>query len=189
MENTTQPQLQKLEGVVEHMIYENAETGYAVFEVNAGAQDIVVAGNVGSVDNGMQVTVYGHMVRHPSYGEQFRAESCEASLPRDAAGVLSYLSSGVLPYIGPATAKKIVQKFGDDALNVIGETPQKLCEIKGITAEKAAAVSREFHRLYGVREVIAWFMQYGLSAQSAVTAYRAFGAHTVEALTRNPYPE
>lgn len=59
MENTTQPQLQKLEGVVEHMIYENAETGYAVFEVNAGAQDIVVAGNVGSVDNGMQVTVYG----------------------------------------------------------------------------------------------------------------------------------
>lgn len=187
MENTTQPQLQKLEGVVEHMIYENAETGYAVFEVNAGDQDIVVAGNVGSVDNGMQVTVYGHMVRHPSYGEQFRAESCEASLPRDAAGVLSYLSSGVLPYIGPATAKKIVQKFGDDALNVIGETPQKLCEIKGITAEKAAAVSREFHRLYGVREVIAWFMQYGLSAQSAVTAYRAFGAHTVEALTRNPY--
>ena len=62
---------------------------------------------MGSVDNGMQVTVYGHMVRHPSYGEQFRAESCEASLPRDAAGVLSYLSSGVLPYIGPATAKKI----------------------------------------------------------------------------------
>ncbi len=187
MENTTQPQLQKLEGVVEHMIYENAETGYAVFEVNAGDQDIVVAGNVGSVDNGMQVTVYGHMVRHPSYGEQFRAESCEASLPQDSAGVLSYLSSGVLPYIGPATAKKIVQKFGDDTLNVIGEIPQKLCEIKGITTEKAAAISREFRRLYGVREVVAWFMQFGLSAQSAVTAYRAFGAHTVEALNQNPY--
>ena len=44
METPAQPQLQKLEGVVEHMIYENAETGYAVFEVNAGAQDIVVAG-------------------------------------------------------------------------------------------------------------------------------------------------
>ena len=105
MENTTQPLL-KLEGVVEHMIYENAETGYAVFEVNAGDQDVVVAGNVGSVDNGMNVTVYGHMVNHPSYGEQFRAESCEASLPQDTAGLLSYLSSGVLPYIGPSTAKK-----------------------------------------------------------------------------------
>ena len=187
MENTTQPQLQKLEGVVEHMIYENAETGYAVFEVNAGDQDIVVAGNVGSVDNGMNVTVYGHMVNHPSYGEQFRAESCEASLPQDTAGMLSYLSSGVLPYIGPSTAKKIVKTFGEDTLTVIAETPQKLCEIKGITAEKAAIISNEFRRLYGVREVIAWFTRFGLSPQSAVTAYRAFGPHTVEALTQNPY--
>lgn len=187
MENTTQPQLQKLEGVVEHMIYENAETGYAVFEVNAGDQDIVVAGNVGSVDNGMNVTVYGHMVNHPSYGEQFRAESCEASLPQDTAGLLSYLSSGVLPYIGPSTAKKIVKTFGEDTLTVIAETPQKLCEIKGITAEKAAIISNEFRRLYGVREVIAWFTRFGLTPQSAVTAYRAFGPHTVEALTQNPY--
>ena len=186
MESTTR-QLQKLEGVVEHTIYENAETGYAVFEVDAGGQDVVVAGNVGGIDNGMHVTVYGHMVNHPSYGEQFRAESCEASLPQDESGLLSYLSSGVLPYIGPATAKKIVKLFGGDALTVIGETPQKLCAIKGITEEKAAAISREFHRLYGVREAVAWFTQFGLSAQNAVTAYRAFGPHTVEALTQNPY--
>lgn len=187
MENTTQIQLQKLEGVVEHVIYENAESGYAVFEVNAGEQDIVVAGNVGGIDNGMHVTVYGHMVNHPSYGEQFRAESCEASLPQDTAGLLSYLSSGVLPYIGPSTAKKIVKAFGEETLNIISETPQKLCEIKGITPEKAAIISNEFRRMYGVREVIAWFARFGLSAQSAVTAYRAYGPHTVEALTQNPY--
>ena len=187
MENTTQIQLQKLEGVVEHVIYENAESGYAVFEVNASDQDIVVAGNVGGIDNGMHVTVYGHMVNHPSYGEQFRAESCEASLPQDAAGLLSYLSSGVLPYIGPSTAKKIVKAFGEETLNIISETPQKLCEIKGITPEKAGIISNEFRRMYGVREVIAWFARYGLSAQSAVTAYRAYGPHTVEALTQNPY--
>ena len=187
MENTTQIQLQKLEGVVEHVIYENAESGYAVFEVNASDQDIVVAGNVGGIDNGMHVTVYGHMVNHPSYGEQIRAESCEASLPQDTAGLLSYLSSGVLPYIGPSTAKKIVKAFGAETLNIISETPQKLCEIKGITPEKAAIISNEFRRMYGVREVIAWFARYGLSAQSAVTAYRAYGPHTVEALTQNPY--
>ena len=187
MENTTQIQLQKLEGVVEHVIYENAESGYAVFEVNASDQDIVVAGNVGGIDNGMHVTVYGHMVNHPSYGEQFRAESCEASLPQDTAGLLSYLSSGVLPYIGPSTAKKIVKAFGEETLNIISETPQKLCEIKGITPEKAGIISNEFRRMYGVREVIAWFARYGLSAQSAVTAYRAYGPHTVEALTQNPY--
>ena len=187
VENQPQDRLMKLEGVVEHMIYENTETGYAVFEVDAGGTDVIVAGNVGSVDNGMSVTVYGRMVNHPSYGEQFKAETCEASLPQDTTALLSYLSSGVLPYIGPSTAKKIVSMFGEDTLNVISETPQSLCRIKGITPEKAAAISNEFRRMYGVREVMAWFTKYGLSAQQAVTAYRAFGPHTVEALTQNPY--
>lgn len=186
MDNTAQ-QLQKLEGIVEHRIYENADTGYAVFEVNVGDQDIVVAGNVGSVDNGMHIVAYGHLVNHPHYGQQFRADSCEMHLPQDTTGLLSYLSSGVLPYIGPATAKKIVKKFGEETLNVISETPQRLCEIKGITPEKAAAIANEFRRMYGVREVIAWFAQYDLPPQSAVTAYRAYGPHTVEAITQNPY--
>ena len=136
VENQPQDRLMKLEGVVEHMIYENTETGYAVFEVDAGGTDVIVAGNVGSVDNGMSVTVYGRMVNHPSYGEQFKAETCEASLPQDTTALLSYLSSGVLPYIGPSTAKKIVSMFGEDTLNVISETPQSLCRIKGITPER-----------------------------------------------------
>ena len=177
----------KLEGTVEHVIYENADSGYAVFEVDAGGTDVVVAGNVGGVDNGMSVTVYGHMVNHPSYGEQFRAESIEARLPEDRTAILSYLSSGVLPYIGPSTAKKIVAKFGDDTLTVIAETPQRLCELKGITEQKAAIISNEFRRMYGVREVVAWFARYGMTAQQAVTCYRALGPHTVEALTQNPY--
>lgn len=187
MQEQPRDQLMKLEGVVTHMIYENAESGYAVFEVDANGTDVVVAGNVGSVDNGMSVTVYGRMTTHPSYGEQFRAESCEASLPEDKGAILSYLSSGVLPYIGPSTAKKIVARFGEETLNVIAEKPQLLCELRGITPEKAAAISNEFRRMYGVREVVAWFARFGLSAQSAVTAYRAFGPHTVEALTQNPY--
>ena len=179
--------LLKLEGVVEHVIFENADTGYAVFEVNAGGTDVVVSGNVGSIDNGMSVVVYGQMTTHPSYGEQFRAQSCEAALPQDTAAIRSYLASGVLPYIGPSTAKKIVERFGAETLTVIAEEPERLCELKGITPQKAAAISHEFRRLYGVREVIAWMGRFGLSAQTAVAAYRAFGAHTVDALNKNPY--
>lgn len=153
---TEQTQLEKLEGVVEHVIYENPDTGYSVFEVDSGGTDVVVAGTVGGVDNGMSVVVYGRMTVHPSYGEQFKAETCEASLPQDTAATLSYLSSGVLPYIGPATAKKIVAKFGEETLAVISDSPQKLCQLKGITEEKATAISREFKRMFGVREVVAW---------------------------------
>ena len=187
MEENVPGELLKLEGVVQHVIYENPESGYAVFEVDAGGSDIVVAGNVGSVDNGMSVTAYGYMVNHPSYGEQFRAETCETSLPQDTSSLLSYLSSGVLPYIGPSTAKKIVAKFGTETLTVISETPEKLCELKGITPQKATAISNEFRRMFGVREVIAWMAKFGLSAQMAVTAYRTYGPHTVDALQQNPY--
>ena len=179
--------LQKLEGVVEHMIYENRDTGYSVFEVNAQGVDVVVAGNVGSVDNGMSVVCYGHMVNHPSYGEQFRADQCEASLPKDTAATLSYLSSGALPYIGPSTAKKIVAKFGEDTLTVIADEPMRLCELRGITPEKAEAISKEFHRMYGVREVVAWAAGYGISAQNAVALYRDFGTNAVAILEDNPY--
>lgn len=187
MQPEIQGELLKLEGVVAHVIYENPESGYSVFEVDAGGADVVVAGNVGGVDNGMHVVVYGHMTNHPSYGEQFRADTCEAALPQDTTSILSYLSSGVLPYIGPSTAKKIVAKFGTDTLNVISETPSRLCELKGLTEQKAEAIAREFRRLYGVREVIAWMARFGLSAQMAVEAYRAWGPHCIEALNQNPY--
>lgn len=184
-----QPQgaLCKLEGVVTHTIFENPDTGYSVFEIECRGTPVVVAGAVGSVDNGMSVTVYGRMTNHPTYGEQFAAESCEASLPADSAAILSYLASGVLPYIGPSTARKLVERFGDDTLNVIGSSPEKLCTLRGITPQKAAAIAAEFRRTYGVREVVAWMAKYGLSAQQAVTAYRAFGPGTVEALEQNPY--
>ena len=182
-----QDELLKLQGVVEHVIYENQETGYCVFEVNANGTDVVVAGTVGGIDNGMSVTVYGRMTTHRTYGEQFSAEACEASLPQDTEAILSYLSSGVLPYIGPSTAKKIVAKFGEDTLTVIGEHPERLCELKGMTPQKTAAIANEFRRMYGVREVVAWMARFGIGAQQAVEAYRAFGPHTVEALNQNPY--
>ena len=75
-------QLMKLEGTVEHVIYENADTGYAVFEVDANGTDVVVAGNVGGVDNGMSVTVYGHMVNHPSYASSSVPRPSRPACPR-----------------------------------------------------------------------------------------------------------
>ena len=73
----------KLEGTVEHVIYENADSGYAVFEVDAGGTDVVVAGNVGGVDNGMSVTVYGHMVT-PATGSSSAPRPSKRACPRTA---------------------------------------------------------------------------------------------------------
>ena len=97
-------QLLRMEGTIEHLIYENRDTGYVVFEVNAGGELHVVTGVLGEVNVGESVTLYGHFENHPTHGPQFKATSCEASMPQDEAATLAYLSSGALPYIGPATA-------------------------------------------------------------------------------------
>ena len=179
--------LLRMEGVVEHVIFENRDTGYAVFEVNAGGELHVVTGTVGEVNAGESVTLYGKFETHPTHGPQFRAESCEASMPQDLAATLAYLSSGALPYIGPATAKKIVERFGADCLEVIANDPLRLTELRGITPEKAAAISNEFRRMFGVREAVAYLGRFGISPVRAVEVYSHLGPSAVEEIGRNPY--
>ena len=178
---------QTLSGTVENIVYCNEENGYTVLEFSSGGDLYTAVGELSDVNVGEDVTLHGRFVTHPSFGEQFRVEACEVRMPESATAIRRYLASGALPYIGKALAGRIVDVFGADALEVIASDPMALTKIKGITPEKAAAISNEFRRMYGVREVVAWFTKYGLSAQQAVTAYRAFGPHTVEALTQNPY--
>lgn len=176
-----------MEGVVEHVIYENQDSGYAVFEVNAGGELHVVTGVVGEVNPGESVTLYGRFENHPAHGPQFRAATCEASMPQDLAATLAYLSSGALPYIGPATAKKLVERFGADSLEIIANDPLRLTELRGVTPDKAAAISNEFKRMFGVREAVAYLGRFGITPARAVEVYRHLGPATVEAVSQNPY--
>ena len=124
-------ELERLEGRVVHVIFENEDTGYTVFEMEYGGEYYEVSGTVGQVHVGETVVAHGNFETHPTYGEQFRAVACETSVPRAVQDILAYLSAGALPYIGPATAKKLVKEFGADTLDVIAEEPEKLARIKG----------------------------------------------------------
>ena len=180
-------ELQKLEGTVEHLIFENRDTGYSVVEVSSGDEYMVVAGNLGELCVGEGIVAYGRVETHPTHGVQFKAQSCQTTLPQDAQATLAYLSSGALPYIGPATAKKLMKTFGAEVLDVISDDPGRLTVIRGITPDKAAAISNEFRRMFGMREAVAWLARYGIAAQQAVQIFRRFGPATIEAVSHNPY--
>ena len=177
----------RLEGTVESLIFENQDTGYTVFELSGGGELYVVCGTIGEVHIGETVVCHGRFENHPTYGRQFHADVCEADVPREEAAIYAYLSSGSLPYIGAATAKKIMDKFGAAALDIISSDPQQLTIIKGITPEKARRIQTEFKRMFGVRELIAWLSQYDISAPRAVEVYKAFGPGALDALHANPY--
>ena len=180
-------ELLRLEGTVESLIFENQDTGYTVFELSGGGELFVVCGTVGEIHIGETVACTGTFETHPTYGRQFHAVTCETDIPRDVEAVYAYLSSGSLPYIGVATAKKILERFGADALDIIANDPAQLTAIRGLTADKAERISAEFRRMFGVRELIAYLARFDISAPRAVEVFKSFGPHAADAIGQNPY--
>lgn len=180
-------ELLQLQGTVEGIIRDGEEDGFYVFEVSGGGELYTVCGEVGTVHVGETVVCTGTFVNHPSYGRQFRAQTCQADIPRDIEAIYAYLCSGALPYIRLATAKKIVEKFGTESLAVIANAPLRLAEIRGLNEEKARRISEEYHRMFGVREVIAYFAKFDIAANRAVELYKSYGSKAAEAVEKNPY--
>ena len=57
------------------------------------------------------------------YGRQFSVEKFEETLPATVYGIEKYLGSGLIKGVGPKFARRIVEKFGKDTLDVIFSMP------------------------------------------------------------------
>lgn len=176
-----------LEGVVEGIIYTNAENGYTVIDLSCDDRLITAVGIMPACNPGERVKVYGSWKMHPTFGTQFAVEKCERTLPKSAADMYRYLSGGAIKGIGPATANKIVDRFGDDSFDIIENHPERLSEIRGITRDKALEMSKSFKSQFAAREVIIALEKWGLSPSESLAAYKAFGSGAVERINENPY--
>ena len=116
--------LLEMSGSIEQVIYKNKENGYAVIEINNGEELVTCVGIIPWVNVGEDVHVVGGWVNNPSYGTQFKVEAVEHSTPTTAAAILKYLSSGAIKGIGPVTAEKIVNLFGENTLQIIENEPE-----------------------------------------------------------------
>lgn len=158
-----------------------------MLEIASGGELVTAVGSLCDIREGEDVVLYGNYKTHPSFGTQLRVESYEVQLPESTDAIRQYLSGGVLPYIGAATAEKIVAEFGEDSLEVIASSPEKLAKIKGLSLKKAQHISAEFSRLYGVREAMLYLTKLGLSTTMAMSLYKHYGEHTRSLVERNPY--
>ena len=130
-------------GEVEDIIFRNEENGYTVAVVSRGKEKTVVVGKFLSVKAGQSVRLEGNFVMNKKYGEQFSVESAEIVEPTTAEGIEKYLSSGLIPGVGPVTAKSMVEKFGDQTLDVIEFSPEKLSKVRGISNHKAEVIAEK----------------------------------------------
>lgn len=178
---------EKLSGTVEEIIFQNAQNGYTVLVLSCENLIYTLSGTMPDIAEGMSITAYGRFKKHPEYGEQFAVSCYEASVPGEESEIEAYLASGILPHIGRATARKIVELFGKQSLYVIENTPEKLIEIKGISKKKSEEINKRYLEQIGIKEIIIFFQKFGISPQLAAKAYKTLGAGTVALVNQNPY--
>lgn len=115
-----------LHGTIEDIIFQNIENGYAVFTVSSGETQTTCVGIVPHLHTGESVEISGNWTVHATYGKQFQVQSYEKSIPTTKEGIEKYLASGVIKGIGAKTAKKIVERFGEDSFYIIEEKTERL---------------------------------------------------------------
>ncbi len=179
---------EEIEGTVENIIYCNQANGYTVCNVLLkDGTDMAVVGCLPAIAEGEQVKLTGKFVIHPEYGEQFKAESYERVMPKEISEILRYLSSGVIKGVGPATAKKITNRFGLEALEIIADYPARLSEISGISEKKALEIGESYASQLGVRDIVMFLQRFGISSKFALKIYQKLGSNSVELIKLNPY--
>ena len=178
----------QLIGTVKSVIFQNEENGYTVLRlVTEEGELITVVGCIPCAAPGEHLGVSGVWETHPQHGTQLRAEEVERRLPEDAEELISYLGSGICKGLGPATARRLVERFGAETADVISSQPEKLSLIKGITARRAMEISESFRRHMGLRRLMAFLAQYGLPPVLAIRLRQIYGDGALEAIRRDPY--
>ena len=176
-----------INGVVEGVIFRNPENGYSVLDVSCDGKLITAVGLLSVVEPGETLALRGQWVTHPTFGSQFKVEAFERKTPKNAADMLRYLSGGTIKGVGPATAQRIVDRFGDRTFEVLEKEPDRLADIRGISREKAEAIGEAFRKQFAVRETMIYLEKYGMTPTECLNTYKTFGSASVERVTENPY--
>ena len=174
-------------GVVEDVVYYNSENCYAVCYIQTPSAYTAVVGYLPYIAEGDSVTVNGSWTYHAEYGEQFKADYYEKSMPKEREDILRYLSSGVVRGIRRITAEKIIDMFGDKALDIIAGEPERLAEINGISKKKALEIGESYAQQLGVRDVVIFLQKFGVPPGMAVKVYKHYGTAAVDVIKSNPY--
>lgn len=181
-------ELDAFRGTVDEIIYINEDNGYAIFDLeDADSGLITCVGTVPYIKCGEILMVCGKMVNHPNYGEQLKIEYFERIQPETKDSILTYLSSGVIKGIGKKMAERIVGEFGEEALHVIADTPEKLSIIKGISHERAIKINQSYMTVYDKENLIMFLQKFDISARFAIKVYDILGKNSVEKIKENPY--
>ena len=175
------------EGYIEKIIIRNESDGYTVMAVETTAGEETMVGKLAAVNEGMYIQAEGDYVNHRTYGLQFQIKEYELSHPVDLDGIERYLSSGLVKGIGPATAKRIVERFKEDTLRILAEEPERLQEINRISLKKAREIGEAYRANREYEDAVILLGKYGIKPELALKIYKYYGNAVRQVIRENPY--
>jgi exodeoxyribonuclease V alpha subunit len=176
-------------GQIKRIVFVNPTNGYTVAHyVPEGSESIeVVVGVMPAVSEGDLVRIAGRRVVDPKFGRQVRLDSIEPMLPNSADGTRRWLGSGAIPGVGPVTAERLVEFFGDELLTVLDVYPERLTEVPGIGAKKAQSIAAAWHQKVTSRRMLVGLYGMGLGNALSGRLVAQYGEHAVRIASENPY--
>lgn len=178
-----------LQGTLERFTFRNPDTGWAVVRLldEATQRPVTAVGPMAQLTEGQRVKVTGKEIQHPRFGPQLQVDTFEAVAPCTREGIEAYLSSGLVKGVGPATAQKIVDALGLDALRIIEEEPERLREVRGLGPRKVDELSLAIRAQKDLQNVLVFLRTYGLGQALAARIIRRYGANASALIEANPY--
>ena len=179
--------MEEKEGILEEVIYQNEVNSYTVGIFRTEAEEFTVVGYLPFINKGDSLKIIGKFVEHRDYGEQFKIETFEKLMPQTLEALEKYLANGNVKGVGPATATKIIKKFGEETIQVLKFEPDKLAQIKGISHDKALEISESFIENWEVWQIVGFLERFGIGAENAKKVYDMLGVNAISEIEADPY--
>lgn len=176
-----------IEGIVTDIKFRNEENGYTVGKLSTEDGEITIVGNAAIINIDEMVSLEGELIYHNKYGEQFSFTKISMTTPSTIKGIENYLSSGLISGIGPQLAKRIVDKFKEESLNIIQYNPDRLKEVSGIGDKKLEKIVASFDEHREIRDIMVYLQQFDISTNLGIKIYKVYGSQTISTISNNPY--
>ena len=181
--------LTHLSGQIERITFTNEENGFTIAKVKVeGKRDLVtVIGNLMAPMPGEIIDMQGEWAHHPKFGEQFKVARFKTQVPATVYGIKKYLGSGLIKGLGPVMAKRIVDRFGEDTLDIIENQIGRLAEVKGIAEKSIAKIAKAWDQQRDIRDVMIFLQGHGVSSAYATKIFKRYGDRSIAVVKQNPY--
>jgi exodeoxyribonuclease V alpha subunit len=183
-----------LEGSVENIVFRNEDNHYTVarFRPNDSGRlfrdDLMtIVGMLPGIHVGELLSVEGEWEKDPKYGRQLHVTSFVQRLPASEEGITRYLSSGLIKGIGPKKAKLIVEHFGLQTLAIMEQQPERLSDVKGISARDREQIIKAWAEQSEIKELHLFLQSHNVSMNIATRIYKQYGKDAIKVIRENPY--